>query len=430
MGLRLFKFGGASVRDADNIRNIREIVGKYNEDKLILVVSAMGKTTNALEEVHKAMQSGEDAAREKLNGIVQNHLQCAEDLGLKRAEIKSSLRGIMEKAFESLKSSEELSSACIYDQLVSLGELFSTTIINFYLQQEGLQSKWLDVRKIIQTDNNFRDATVDFVQTQKEVDAVLSPMFEDSDIIITQGFIGQAQNGMTVTLGREGSDYSAAILAYCLDVEDLSIWKDVPGVLTADPRRFENVEKIDKMSYKEAIEMSYYGAQVIHPKTIRPLQNKGIRLHVKSFMDPDVEGTIISEDGLLNYPPIVVIQDDVVLMQISSKDFSFIAENHLSQIFDVLNRHRIKLCTMRNSAISFTICVRNPGKKELEKLEQELSEEFLLDIFKGLHLYTFRYANDQLIKKLIKNKVVLFEEKMKYTLQLVARPALELREKS
>jgi len=430
MGLRLFKFGGASVRDADNIRNIRDIVRKYSEDKLILVVSAMGKTTNALEEVHKAMQSGEQAARERLDEIVLAHLQCAEELGLQKEEIEPSFRLFIEKAFESLRLGQKLSSACIYDQLVSLGELFSSTLISLYLKKEGMHSKCLDVRKIIQTDNNFQDATVDFVSTQKEVDTVLAPMMEDADIIITQGFLGQAQNGMTVTLGREGSDYSAAILAYCLDVKDLSIWKDVPGVLTADPRRFENVEKIDKMSYKEAIEMSYYGAQVIHPKTIRPLQNKGIRLHVKSFKDPDVEGTIISEDGLLNYPPIVVIQDDVVLMQISSKDFSFIAENHLSQIFDVLNRHRIKLCTMRNSAISFTICVRNPGKVELEKIEQDLSEEFLIDIFKGLQLYTFRYANEQLIKKLIENKVVLFEEKMKYTLQLVARPSLELREKS
>lgn len=430
MDLRLFKFGGASVRDADNIRKIGEIVGKYGENKLILVISAMGKTTNALEEVHKAMQSGEEAARERLDEIVLNHVQCAEELGLKKEELESRLKLFVENAFESLKKFKNLSSACIYDQLVSLGELFSTALISLFLEQEGFQAKWMDVRTIIQTDDNFRDATVDFVSTQKEVDSVLVPLFDKADVIITQGFLGRAQNGMTVTLGREGSDYTAAILAYCLDVKELSIWKDVPGVLTADPRRFENVEKIDKMSYKEAIEMSYYGAQVIHPKTIRPLQNKGIRLHVKSFMDPDAEGTIISEDGLLNYPPIVVIQEDVVLMQISSRDFSFIAENHLSQIFNVLNRHRIKLCTMRNSAISFTICVRNPGKLELEKLEQELSEEFLLDLFKGLQLYTFRYANDQLIKKLIKNKVVLFEERMKHTIQLVAGPALGLREKN
>jgi len=183
------------------------------------------------------------------------------------------------------------------------------------------------------------------------------------------------------------------------------------------------------MSYKEAIEMTYYGAQVIHPKTIRPLQNKGIRLHVKSFLNPSAEGTIISADGLLNYPPIVVIQEDVILMHISSKDFSFIAENHLSKIFALLNRHRIKLCTMRNSAISFSICIKNPGKDEFDRLQEELEKDFAVDLFKNLQLFTVRYFNQDLIKKLTKNKVVLFEEKMKYTIQIVVRPALELKEK-
>ena len=209
------------MRDADNIRKIGEIVGKYGENKLILVISAMGKTTNALEEVHKAMQSGEEAARERLDEIVLNHVQCAEELGLKKEELESRLKLFVENAFESLKKFKNLSSACIYDQLVSLGELFSTALISLFLEQEGFQAKWMDVRTIIQTDDNFRDATVDFVSTQKEVDNVLVPLFDEADVIITQGFLGRAQNGMTVTLGREGSDYTAAILAYCLDVKEL-----------------------------------------------------------------------------------------------------------------------------------------------------------------------------------------------------------------
>ena len=431
MSLRVFKFGGASVKNAGNIRNVKSILSAYSGDELLVVISAMGKTTNAMEEVSKAYNSGDVQAYEsKLQDVLEFHYNEAEELGLDLSMLKSQYDALIHQAESHLAKAKDISKDAVYDQIVSLGELLSTRLIANFLKSEGLPVEWLDVREVMVCDDNFKEGHIDFTTTQTHADQLIKPMLDDHKILITQGFIGRAPNGLTVTLGREGSDYTAAIMAYCMDVKDLSIWKDVPGVLTADPRRFENVEKIDRMSYKEAIEMTYYGAQVIHPKTIRPLQNKGIRLHVKSFVNPHMEGTIISTDGLLNYPPIVVIQDDVVLLQISSKDFSFIAENHLSTIFDVLNKLKVKLCTMRNSAISFTICIKNPGEETIQRLEKALSESFSLDIFKDLQLYTLRYFNDNLIKKMTKNKVVLFEERMKYTIQMAVKPSLELKEKS
>lgn len=431
MSLRIFKFGGASVRDADNIRNLLRILERYKNDKIVLVVSAMGKTTNALEEVVKEyLESGAEKSRSLLNEIIEGHLNTAAELGLSSEDYKSDLDALVQSAFTAITQAEKKSKSAVYDQIVSLGELFSTKLVARFLQSNLNKVVWQDVRELIYTDNTYREGVVNFKKTQDNVDSVLKVLSDKNRIVITQGFLGRSREGLTVTLGREGSDFTAAILAFCMDVEDVYIWKDVPGVLTADPRKFQNVEKIDRMSYKEAIEMTYYGAQVIHPKTIRPLQNKGIRLHVKSFIHPDSEGTIISMDGLLNYPPIVVIQEDVILMQISSRDFSFIAENHLSQIFTLMNKYRIKLCSMRNSAISFTICIKNPGSEEFEKLLKELDKDFLMDIFQNLQLYTLRYANENLIENLTKNKVVLFEERMKYTIQIAVRPALELIEKA
>jgi len=430
MAVKVFKFGGASVRDAENIRNMSRILECYSDQKLVVVISAMGKTTNALESVVDIyLTQGAEAFRVALSDIKDKHLETARMLALDIDALSGRFNDFCRKAEENLETAQKISKSAVYDQIVSLGELFSTSLVTAYLQSKAVKACWLDIRDVIRTDAHFQSGKVDFQATQKGVDALVVPATERCDIVITQGFIASCEPGLSVTLGREGSDYTAAILAFCLDVKDLAIWKDVPGVLTADPRRFENVEKLDRMSYKEAIEMTYYGAQVIHPKTIRPLQNKGIKLHVKSFINPEKEGTVISSDGLLNYPPIVVIQEDVVLMQISSKDFSFIAENHLSRIFDFLTKHDIKLWTMRNSAISFTICIKNPGGEELDRLLDDLESDFSVDVFKNLQLYTIRYFNNLLIEKLTANKVVLFEEKMKYTIQMAVRPALQLKEK-
>jgi len=430
MNIKVFKFGGASVKDAAHIYNVRSIIEKYNDCKLCVVVSALGKTTNALEQVCRAYQNeGIEIFSQMMQDIVDFHLEEAEKLNVPIADLQNAYNDLISNCISAIEGLEKENSEAIYDQIVSLGELMSTKLLTAYLKIKNSKSEWVDIRGIIKTDARHQEGRVNLVTTQNKVNEIILPLFADNDILITQGFIGSANNGLTSTLGREGSDYTAAILAYCLSVEALTIWKDVPGVLTADPRRFENVEKLDRMSYNEAIEMTYYGAQVIHPKTIRPLQNKSIKLHVKSFIDPDGEGTVIAQDGLLNYPPLVVIQDDMLLVHIASKDFSFIAENHLSQIFKVLNENRIKLGTMRNSAISFTICVKNPGKEKLNKLIEDLGASFTLDVYHNLQLMTVRYFNKQLIEGLTRNKVILFEERMKYTIQLVVRPSLELIEK-
>ena len=430
MDLKVFKFGGASVKDAAHIYNVAGILEKYKNSKICIVVSAMGKSTNALEQIfHAYINEGLDVFKEMMLDIIDYHLAEAEKLHIPVDRLQGEYDALVNECIRAIESIDKAKKSAIYDQIVSLGELMSSKLLTFYLQQKGLRSFWLDVREIIVTDQRHQEGRVDFIVTQENVNSKVSPLFEENDVLITQGFIGAEPGGLTTTLGREGSDYSAAILAFCLNVEALTIWKDVPGVLTADPRRFENVEKLDRMSYNEAIEMTYYGAQVIHPKTIRPLQNKSIKLHVKSYIDPEGEGTVIAHDGLLNYPPLVVIQDDMLLMHVSSKDFSFIAENHLSQIFKVLNDNRIKLGTMRNSAISFTICVKNPGKEKMNKLIEDLGESFTLDVYHNLQLMTVRYFNKQLIENLTRNKVVLFEERMKYTIQMVVRPSLELIEK-
>lgn len=428
--MKVFKFGGASVKDAAHIFNVKEILESYKEEKIVVVVSAMGKTTNALEKVVDSfLNEGNDAFKLLLGDIVNVHLTEVEKLNLDNRKTAFHLNAVCEEAFKHLSNIDLKDKSAVYDQIVSLGELFSSIILESYISEAGLNSHWIDIRDVIKTDNRFQEGVVDFESTEENAVQIIKSVLKQKDIVVTQGFLGQSPDGLTTTLGREGSDYTGAILAYCLNVNEMSVWKDVPGILTADPRRFENVEKLDRMSYKEAIEMTYYGAKVIHPKTIRPLQNKGIQLHVKSFIKPKDNGTVIASDGLLNYPPLVVIEDDMVLLHISSNDFSFIAEDHLSQIFIYLNKNRIKLRTMRNSAISFSICVKNPGSEKLEQLINDLGQNFTLDIYKNLQLINVRYFNKDLIQRLTKNKVVLFEERMKYTIQLVVRPSLELIEK-
>ena len=287
----------------------------------------------------------------------------------------------------------------------------------------------MDVRKVLKTDNTYREGIVDFKKTSRLVSKKIKSLSSEADLIVTQGFLGGAANGSTTTLGREGSDYTAAILAYALDVEELTIWKDVQGILTADPRRFDNVELLEKLSYREAVEMTYYGAQVIHPKTIQPIQNKRIQLNVRSFVDTSQGGTTIADYGMLNYPPIVVIQDDVILIQITSNDFSFISENHLGFIFEQLSKHQIKLCAMRNSAVSFTLCVRLISDATFEAFIKSIGKQFSVEITRGLQLMTIRHFTKNLITSLTQNKVLMFEERLKDTVQLVLKDALELKEK-
>ena len=428
-GYKVFKFGGASVKDADHIRNVKSILDKYGNDKILMVVSAMGKTTNALEVVLSKMDSGASLV-DLMVEIIDSHLDTAKALNVDVSEYKAHLEGLVLKAKTNIDTANNPSNDFIYDQVVSLGEMFSTRLIEMYFNLNGIDTHWLDVRNVLKTDNDYRRAKVHFTKTNSEVNNSLPSHFESNDVIVTQGFIGESDEGFTTTLGREGSDYTAAIFAYCLDAEEVTIWKDVPGILTADPKRFDNVEKIERMSYREAIEMTYYGAKVIHPKTIQPIQNKGIRLNVNSYLKPEKTGTIISDKGLLNYPPIVVIEDDVILIQIASKDFSFIQEDHLSHIFRQLNESNIALLAMRNSAISFTLCIKHPGEEALRNFIESLGPQFGSDIFKGLQLLTIRHFQESLIKTLTERKIVLFEEVLKDTIRLAVKPSLELKEKS
>lgn len=430
MAIKVFKFGGASVKDAEHIRQFESIIDRFDTDTLVVVISAMDKTTNLLEDVFREFFNSDKDLNQLMVPIIDLHLAAAKNLDLDSDRIKAFYERLIQEAVSGFDSESLRNRDLVYDQIVSLGELFSTHLIFEFLATTRQDCAWYDIRDVIVTDRRYREGKVSFAETQKKINDHLLPVIQQNRIIITQGFIGRNNDNKTVTLGREGSDYTAALLSYFLDVKELSIWKDVPGILTADPKRFDNVEKIDRMSYREAIEMTYYGAKVIHPKTIQPIQNKSIRLNVNSFKNPEVTGTVISAQGLMNYPPIVVVEDDVVLIQISSLDYSFIQEDHLSTIFGLMDVHKIKLLTMRNSAISFTISIKHPSGNRLEEFTTALQDDFSVEMYTGLQLLTIRHYNNALVEFLTQDKVVLFEETHKDTVQLVVRGATMLKPKS
>jgi aspartate kinase len=319
----------------------------------------------------------------------------------------------------------------MYDQLVSVGELVSSKIVSSYLNQVNLPAQWLDARDIIVTDNIYRQAGVQWEETVENAKNKAQPMLEKGGFVITQGFIGTTSENFTTTLGREGSDYTAAIFSYCLDAEDMTIWKDVPGVLTADPRKFDYVTKLDKLSYREAIEMTYYGAKVIHPKTIKPLQNKNISLYVKSFIDPKGTGTLISSAVEDNYPPMVAIEENQALLNISTKDFSFVAEHHMSYLFKKIAETRLQVQMMQNTAISFAICVTNVDGK-VEKFTKSIAKDFNVDIDYGLELITVRHYQKDILDNLREGKIILLEERIRKTVQMVVKdvPVMKRKKKT
>jgi aspartate kinase len=316
----------------------------------------------------------------------------------------------------------------MYDQIVSIGELVSTKIVAAYLNKSGLTTEWLDARDMIACDNTYREGRIDWEKTLTQTQGVILPFLEKTGFILTQGFIGSTSENFTITLGREGSDYSAAIISFCLDAESMTIWKDVPGVLTGDPRLFENVTKLDRLSYKEAIEMTYYGATVIHPKTIKPLQNKNIPLYVKSFLAVEGEGTVISNEAEDSYPPIVIMEKNQSLLYISSRDYSFIAEHHLSNLFTLFDKHRVWVNMMRNTAISFMVCVPNQPER-LKGLLKDMEKDFSVMKEDGVELVTIRHYEESVIEGMKKSKIVLLEERIRKTFQMVTKnvPAIRLK---
>lgn len=421
MSLKVYKFGGASVKDAESVNNVCSILSSHSTDnKILTVVSATGKTTNALEVVVNSYFSNDGKSNDHLQKIKNDHVSILQGLDILTEDVAADINDTFVEIDWMIEEEVQDGYDYIYDQIVSIGELVSSKILCHTCKKLGLNVYWLDVRDVMITDNSYREAKVLWKETQDRMDEKVKSLFDQYDIVITQGFIGSSTENFNTTLGREGSDFTAGVFSYCLDAESLSIWKDVPGILTADPRIFENVTKIDRLDYREAIEMTYFGAKVIHPKTIKPLQNKNIPLYVRPFTDHESEGTIITSNVTTVYPPVIVIDTNQTLIHISTKDFSFVAEEHLSEIFAKLNEYKLKVNMMRNTAISFSVVVTNKPKK-IEKFIADLSEKYTILKDENLELITVRHYDDATVARMKEGKIVLFEEALRQTVRMVVK---------
>lgn len=423
--MKVFKFGGASVKDAEAVKNMTSVLSSFKNEKLVVVVSAMGKITNALEKVVNSYYNQDGNAVKHLEEIKLFHKKIMLELFPSKSHPVFDLVNNHFVEIEwVLEEAPAKGYAFAYDQIVSNGELISTRIISAYLELNGIKNSWVDARDLIQTDNNYREGNVNWELTAKLCGEKVPGMLTgESAVVITQGFIAGTSENYTTTLGREGSDYSAAILAYCLNAEGVFIWKDVPGVLNADPKFYKDAQKIEKMSYHDAIELAYYGASVIHPKTIKPLENKNITLHVKSFLNPDFPGTQIGKDFQTKpLIPSFIFKDNQMLISISAKDFSFIAEENLSGIFGLFAEIGVKIHLMQNSAISFSVCIDNDPYKA-PKLIQELMKDYKVLYNENLQLYTVRHYYPSTIEMLTTGKEILLEQRSRHTAQFVARIA-------
>lgn len=415
--MRVFKFGGASVKDAEGIKNVCHIIQRFPEEKLVVIVSATGKTTNALEDVVKAYFAKDGKAKSILNSIRENHHNICKGLF---EDANHPVYAKMENYFVEVEwqLDEERMEAYnyVYDQIVSLGEMLSTIIVSAYLQEKGSDNTWLDVRDYVKTDDTYREAKIDWELTPKLIREGITPLLEKG-IVVTQGFIGCTPDNATTTLGREGSDFTAAIFANSLDAENETIWKDVPGVLNGDPRIFEDAVLMQELSYGEAVEMTYYGAQVIHPKTIKPLQNKNIPLLVKSFIHPDSIGTkVYNPEHPIHYPPVRVIKKNQALITLHTKDFSFIEEYVLSKIIRAFSKVNIKLNMIQNAAILFQACIDDVPEK-IEAVTKDLENYFKIQIQRDLTLLTIRHYTPEVITKLTHGKNILIEQRRPTTYQ-------------
>lgn len=422
MPLNVFKFGGASLKDASAISNVASILLQFKGQDLVIVVSAMGKSTNALEKVAESYWKGNvDEARRLLAEFHNSTLTTAKELfteGIPE-ELTANINDLFVSVEWALDEDANPEYDFDYDQIVSLGELVSSHLVSAYLSHTGAPANWLDARDCIITDNTYREGWVQWPETQSRISSQVPPLLEKG-FVVTQGFIGSTSENYTTTLGREGSDYSAAIFSYCLDAEKMSIWKDVPGVLTADPRFFENVSLVERLSYKEAIEMTYYGASIIHPKTIKPLQNKSIPLHVRSFIDPAGTGTVISADAADAYPPMVAVEKEQALVNISTRDFSFVAEHHIKELFEHITTTRLQVNMMQNTAISFNIVV-NDIDNRVERFCQLVDASFKTTVDRDLELITIRHYSHEVAESMRRGKIQLLEGRMPLTLQMVVK---------
>ncbi len=413
--MKVFKFGGASVKDAEGVKNVLNVLEKTgNSDKLI-VISAMGKTTNALELVVKDyLEIG--GIPQSLEKIREFHMEILQQLF---PQDSAAVYNKIEEHFFRLENFLDHNRSTrydfVYDQVVSFGELLSTTIVSEYLWSRNVKNTWLDARSFVKTDSTYRDAQVNWEETQNAIREGINL----HELNITQGFIGSDPDNFTTTLGREGSDYTAAIFAYCLNAESVTIWKDVPGVLNGDPRVFRNTTLLNQISYEEAIELAFYGASVIHPKTLQPLQRKEIPLFVKSFTKPEAKGTAVSMGRHIDPAiPCFIVKKNQVLISLSSLDFSFMVEENISEIFKLFHQYQMKVDLIQNSAISFSVCVDNRFN-QLEKLIQHLKARYKVSYRDGVSLYTIRHFTDEAIHSLEKDKEILLKQLTHNTVQMV-----------
>lgn len=415
--MKVFKYGGASVKDAEGVKNLAKILTKYKEDNPLVVISAMGKTTNALEEVARAFYLNQDDTIEKLNYVKQFHDHILTELFDKGHFIYDTVSNLFLEIELAIEDAPSTNYSFEYDQIVSVGELLSTTIVSVYLKEIGADNHLLDARDVIKTDNNYQEARIDWDLTRK---LILEKVNKDQ-LTITQGFIGCSSENFTTTLGREGSDYSAAIFATILEVKKLVIWKDVPGVLHADPRYFENPKKIEKLSFQEAIELAFYGATVIHPKTLQPLKRNGIPLEVRSFVNFDENGTWISEDTVTHpATSFYILKKSQTLLSISVCDLDFILENHLSSAFLILDKYNAKVNLVQNSAVSCYFAL-DVDDLQIDSLIHELSEHFTIAHDSNLNLLTVRHYKNEEVEKFLKDKEVLLTQKNSKTIQVLYR---------
>ena len=400
------------MKDADSVKNVLRVLSIQGFERCLIVVSAMGKTTNALERVVEFYFNKSDYQQE-IAKIKEEHIQIAKGLFDENHHVFSEIKLFFDDIESFLRRNKSPNYNFVYDQVVTCGEMISSKILSVYLSDNEMGNQWLDARDFIKTDTNYREGVVNWEETEKNISQL-----DKAKTYVTQGFIGSDENNFTVSLGREGSDYSAAIFAYCLDAKDMTIWKDVPGVMTGDPRKFENVELLSNISYEEAIEMAYYGASVIHPKTLQPLKQKSIPFFVKSFINPEKAGTkigISTENQLLES---YILKENQVLMRISTRDFSFIAEDHISFIFRELAKRNVKVSLMQNSAISLALCLEDKFNN-IDELEAELEQDFNTEIVKNVSLFTIRNARLENLDKLYEGKNVLLEQITKTTVQMI-----------
>ncbi len=415
--MRIFKFGGASVKDANGVRNLTKVLQQEGSENTLVVISAMGKMTNAFEEVIDAYFYKSDTLRTKLAQVENYHKDMMGDLFESDNEIHTQVDILFEELDWFLSRNTSQRYNYVYDQIICFGELLSTRIVSAYLKTVQIENNWLDVRNYIKTDSNYRDAKVNWSLTQQ----IITKKIATHQLNVTQGFLAGNDTENTTTLGREGSDYTAGIFAYCLNAESVTIWKDVPGVLNADPRVFEETTLLEHISYEEAIEMAFYGASVIHPKTIQPLQNKEIPLYVKSFLNPTVPGTRVSKGArLLPNIPCFIVKKNQVFVSISANDFSFMVENNLSYIFKKLHDYKLKVNLIQNSAISFSVCVDNKFGN-FDAFHTELKNEFKIEFQKEVDVYTIRHFNTATKDTITKLGKTLLSQTNKETIQIVLK---------